>query len=211
MAVVGSPAYFARYPVPVTPQELMQHNCINIRLPTYGGLFPLGIRKGGPRTEGARRGPADRQRHGAQDQLGAVRPRPCRRHGKRSARAHRRRPADPRPRGLVRAFSGLSPLLPKPPPLLTGARRADRGAAVSQEARAGLSGHSPGGGPGLEFRACRAHGQETRCGSRSRRSLPRPGEFRPWEPFVREHYTDRAFHSARGPAPARRMTGELCI
>ena len=47
MAVVGSPAYFARYPVPVTPQELMQHNCINIRLPTYGGLFPWEFEKDG--------------------------------------------------------------------------------------------------------------------------------------------------------------------
>jgi DNA-binding transcriptional LysR family regulator len=39
MAVVGAPAYFARNPAPVTPQDLTAHNCINIRLPTYGGLF----------------------------------------------------------------------------------------------------------------------------------------------------------------------------
>ena len=39
MAVVGSPAYFATRPRPETPQDLTNHNCINIRLPTYGGLF----------------------------------------------------------------------------------------------------------------------------------------------------------------------------
>ncbi|MGL4962435.1 MAG: LysR family transcriptional regulator [Inquilinus sp.] len=39
MAVVGSPAYFARRPPPRTPQELTSHNCITIRLPTYGGLY----------------------------------------------------------------------------------------------------------------------------------------------------------------------------
>ena len=39
MAVVGSPAYFQHNPRPETPQDLTAHNCINIRLPTYGGLF----------------------------------------------------------------------------------------------------------------------------------------------------------------------------
>ncbi|MET0776621.1 MAG: LysR family transcriptional regulator [Pseudomonas mandelii] len=39
MAVVGSPAYFARYPKPKIPSDLMQHNCINLRMPTHGGLF----------------------------------------------------------------------------------------------------------------------------------------------------------------------------
>ncbi len=40
MAVVGSPSYFERRPRPQTPQDLTAHNCINVRLPTYGGLFP---------------------------------------------------------------------------------------------------------------------------------------------------------------------------
>lgn len=39
MAVVGSPAYFSRCGRPVTPQDLQQHNCINMRLPTMGGLY----------------------------------------------------------------------------------------------------------------------------------------------------------------------------
>jgi DNA-binding transcriptional LysR family regulator len=40
MAVVGSPAYFEGRQRPLTPQDLTDHNCINMRLPTYGGLFP---------------------------------------------------------------------------------------------------------------------------------------------------------------------------
>ena len=39
MAVVGSPSYFAQHPVPTTPQNLVQHACINLRLPTSGGLY----------------------------------------------------------------------------------------------------------------------------------------------------------------------------
>lgn len=40
MAVVGSPDYLARYGRPETPQDLTRHNCINMRLPTHGGIFP---------------------------------------------------------------------------------------------------------------------------------------------------------------------------
>lgn len=47
MAVVGSPAYFERRPRPQTPQDLTDHNCINMRLPTYGGLFPWEFEKNG--------------------------------------------------------------------------------------------------------------------------------------------------------------------
>lgn len=47
MAVVASPAYFERHPIPKIPQDLTTHNCINIRLPTYGGLFPWGLEKDG--------------------------------------------------------------------------------------------------------------------------------------------------------------------
>jgi DNA-binding transcriptional LysR family regulator len=43
MAIVGSPGYFERYPQPQTPQDLSGHNCINVRLPTYGGLFSWGL------------------------------------------------------------------------------------------------------------------------------------------------------------------------
>lgn len=47
MAVVGSPAYFDRRPKPQTPQDLTEHNCINMRLPTYGNLFPWEFEKDG--------------------------------------------------------------------------------------------------------------------------------------------------------------------
>jgi DNA-binding transcriptional LysR family regulator len=47
MAVVGSPSYFEKHPRPETPQDLTQHNCINIRLPTYGGLFAWEFEKNG--------------------------------------------------------------------------------------------------------------------------------------------------------------------
>lgn len=47
MAVVGSPDYFTRYPVPRSPQDLTGHNCIGIRLPTYGGIFPWDFDKDG--------------------------------------------------------------------------------------------------------------------------------------------------------------------
>ena len=39
MAIVASPAYLASRPPPATPQELTMHNCINMRLPTHGGLY----------------------------------------------------------------------------------------------------------------------------------------------------------------------------
>ncbi|MGK9169205.1 LysR family transcriptional regulator [Inquilinus limosus] len=38
-AVVGSDSYFARRPRPQTPQDLVAHSCINLRLPTFGGLY----------------------------------------------------------------------------------------------------------------------------------------------------------------------------
>lgn len=47
MAVVGSPDYFARCGRPRTPQDLAQHRCINLRLPTLGGLYAWEFEKGG--------------------------------------------------------------------------------------------------------------------------------------------------------------------
>ncbi|WP_342630016.1 LysR family transcriptional regulator [Nguyenibacter vanlangensis] len=39
MAVVGAPSYLARRPPPDRPQDLAAHECINLRLPTHGGLY----------------------------------------------------------------------------------------------------------------------------------------------------------------------------
>lgn len=47
MAIVAAPAYFASRPKPATPQELTLHNCINMRLPTHGGLFVWEFAKDG--------------------------------------------------------------------------------------------------------------------------------------------------------------------
>jgi DNA-binding transcriptional LysR family regulator len=46
-AVVGAPSYFARRSRPKRPQDLTAHDCINLRLPTYGGLFAWEFEKRG--------------------------------------------------------------------------------------------------------------------------------------------------------------------
>jgi len=47
MAVVGSPSYFKDRSEPKKPQDLIGHNCINLRLPTHGGLYAWEFEKGG--------------------------------------------------------------------------------------------------------------------------------------------------------------------
>jgi len=46
MAAVASPAYFAAHGRPKTPQDLTAHNCINLRLATYGGLYAWEFERG---------------------------------------------------------------------------------------------------------------------------------------------------------------------
>jgi len=46
MAVVGAPSYFAQRSPPKTPRDLTDHNCINLRLPTYGGLYAWEFEQG---------------------------------------------------------------------------------------------------------------------------------------------------------------------
>jgi DNA-binding transcriptional LysR family regulator len=46
-AVVAAPSYFARRPKPKRPQDLTTHTCINLRLPTHGGLYAWEFEKGG--------------------------------------------------------------------------------------------------------------------------------------------------------------------
>lgn len=46
MSITGSPSYLKKHATPKTPQELMHHDCINLRLPTYGGLLPWELHKG---------------------------------------------------------------------------------------------------------------------------------------------------------------------
>jgi DNA-binding transcriptional LysR family regulator len=47
LAVVAAPAYAAKRGLPQTPQDLTAHDCINLRLPTYGGLLPWEFSKDG--------------------------------------------------------------------------------------------------------------------------------------------------------------------
>jgi DNA-binding transcriptional LysR family regulator len=47
IAVVGAPSYFEARPEPRSPQELVGHGCINLRLPTHGGLYPWEFEKDG--------------------------------------------------------------------------------------------------------------------------------------------------------------------
>lgn len=47
MAVVGTTEYFERHGRPEIPQDLTGHNCINIRLPTRGGIFPWEFERDG--------------------------------------------------------------------------------------------------------------------------------------------------------------------
>ncbi|TBL70973.1 LysR family transcriptional regulator [Hafnia alvei] len=47
MVVVGSPQYLQQHNSPPTPQELQNHRCINMRLPTRGGLYAWEFEKDG--------------------------------------------------------------------------------------------------------------------------------------------------------------------
>src|SRR3954454_13303346 len=47
IAVVGAPSYFRRRAEPKTPQELVEHNCINLRLPSHGGVYVWEFEKRG--------------------------------------------------------------------------------------------------------------------------------------------------------------------
>ena len=46
-ALIGAPSYFAQRPRPDTPHDLTAHACINLRLPTSGGLWSWPFAKNG--------------------------------------------------------------------------------------------------------------------------------------------------------------------
>ena len=46
MAVVAAPSYFRKRPEPGKPMELVEHNCVNLRLTTHGGLYAWEFAKG---------------------------------------------------------------------------------------------------------------------------------------------------------------------
>jgi DNA-binding transcriptional LysR family regulator len=47
MAVVATPGYFSNRRTPRMPQDLHDHQCINLRLPTFGGLYAWEFEKAG--------------------------------------------------------------------------------------------------------------------------------------------------------------------
>ena len=47
MAVVGAPSYFKARLEPKKPQDLIEHNCVTLRLPSHGGLYAWEFEKGG--------------------------------------------------------------------------------------------------------------------------------------------------------------------
>ena len=46
MLAVASPAYFAEHGRPATLEALAEHRCINLRLPTHGGLYAWEFEQG---------------------------------------------------------------------------------------------------------------------------------------------------------------------
>lgn len=47
MAAVATPDYLARRGAPMTPHDLSRHNCVNLRFPTYGGLYAWEFERNG--------------------------------------------------------------------------------------------------------------------------------------------------------------------
>ncbi|HBO23350.1 MAG TPA: LysR family transcriptional regulator [Providencia sp.] len=47
LVVVGAPSYFASHDIPQTPHDLQSHRCINMRLPSAGGLYHWEFEKEG--------------------------------------------------------------------------------------------------------------------------------------------------------------------
>lgn len=45
--VVAAPSYFDEHAEPRHPQDLTSHSCINLRLPTYGGIYAWEFERGG--------------------------------------------------------------------------------------------------------------------------------------------------------------------
>jgi DNA-binding transcriptional LysR family regulator len=47
LVAIASPGYLSRHPAPATPQDLVQHSCINMRQNTAGGLYAWEFAKDG--------------------------------------------------------------------------------------------------------------------------------------------------------------------
>lgn len=56
--IVGSPSYFSWHTKPTTPQELMKHNCITLRMVSNGGIYAWELARDGKPIEVRVRGQA---------------------------------------------------------------------------------------------------------------------------------------------------------
>ena len=121
MAVVASPAYFKRNPLPHSPHDLTAHNCINTRLPTYGGLFPWGLEKDGQEVKVRAEGQLVFNNLGLQVELCFGRAGTGIPAGRSGAASYRQGSPCARAGGLVPQVSRLPPLLSQPQALIAGA------------------------------------------------------------------------------------------
>ena len=114
MAVVGAPSYFARHPRPKWPQDLTAHRCINLRLPTYGGVYAWEFEKNGREMRVHVEGQLVFQQHCPETRgcTGWLRPSVSTR-GSRATSPLGRTP-DPGTCGLVPEVLRLSPVLSEP-------------------------------------------------------------------------------------------------
>jgi DNA-binding transcriptional LysR family regulator len=146
MAVVAAPSYFRERSEPKTPQDLISHNCINLRLPTYGGLYAWEFAKGNRELKYASKASSSltgRRPH-AERGAGRVRPGLCA--GGSGAAPSRQGPSQARAGRLVPALFRLSSLLPEPSAAHTGVRLAGRCAALpGLKPRQPPSGRGPDG------------------------------------------------------------------
>lgn len=51
LMIVGTPSYFAHRPIPQSPQDLLKHNCITLRLVSNGGIYAWELRDGDRETQ----------------------------------------------------------------------------------------------------------------------------------------------------------------
>lgn len=135
MAVVGAPSYFAEREPPKTPQELTDHNCINLRLPTHRGLYAWEFEKSGREMNVRVDGQlvfdtAPLILHGGAGRLWLGLS-----HRRAGARGSGKRTAGSGACGLVPALFRVSPLLSEPSSADPGLRSTGRRAALSRAGR----------------------------------------------------------------------------
>ena len=132
MAVVGAPSYFATRPRPKRPQDLTAHTCINLRLPTYGGVYAWEFEKGGHDMKVHVDGQLTFNNLALRIEFGARRVWSCLSAGGPGAETHRRGTTHSRADRLVSAVCRISPLLSKPATLVGCIRCRARGTAPSE-------------------------------------------------------------------------------